>query len=129
MKATEMPVSKHVANFITKLVIIGLICAIVLPNFSMLTINDSLVTALVLALIAYAVGDLFILPAYGNPTATVADAVLSAVVIYIADLVVNGAMTLSALGWILAIGIIALGEWFFHRYLKITPAPVKEDMQ
>lgn len=129
MKVAEIPVSKHVTSFLTKLIIIGLISVIVLPNFSLLTINNSLLIALVLAVIAYAAGDLFILPAYGNVTATIADVVLAAVVIYAADLIIHGAMTLSALGWVLALGVIALGEWFFHRYLKITPEPVKEDRQ
>ncbi|MDD4168894.1 MAG: DUF2512 family protein [Desulfotomaculaceae bacterium] len=129
MESAKIPASKHVTSLLTKFVIIGLISVIVLPYFSMLTINNSLLIALVLAVIAYAVGDLFILPAYGNVTATIADVVLAAVVIYVADLIINGAMTLSALGWVLALGLIALGEWFFHRYLKVTPAPVEEDIQ
>lgn len=132
MKSAEIPVNKHITNFLAKLVVVGLISIIVLPNFSALNTNQSLITALVLSIIAYALGDLFVLPAYGNITATIGDIILAAVVFYAADLMVNGAITLSAAGWLLALGGIALGEWFLHRYLKLSPVPeetVKDDLK
>ncbi|OPX87138.1 MAG: hypothetical protein A4E53_02598 [Pelotomaculum sp. PtaB.Bin104] len=70
--------------------------------------------------------------AYGNITATIGNVILAVVVIYAADTMVNGVLTLDATGWVLALGGIAIGEWLLHRYLKLTPAPdepAKEELK
>ncbi|MFX4261578.1 hypothetical protein ACOBQJ_05185 [Pelotomaculum propionicicum] len=30
-------------------------------------------------------------------------------------------ITLDATGWVLALALLAVGEWFFHRYLAASP--------
>jgi hypothetical protein len=52
--------------------------------------------------------------------------VIAALVIGLADWTVNGAITLSPLGWILTLGALAAGEWFFHRYLQAEPVRMED---
>ena len=118
--------NKQTNALIIKFIMFGLISVVLLPIFSRLTTGQALLTAVVLTLVAYFLGDLGILPRYGNVTATAADAVIAALVIGLADWTVNGAITLTPLGWILVLGALAAGEWFFHRYLQATPEHVEE---
>jgi hypothetical protein len=69
-------------------------------------------------------GDLMVLPRYGNTTATVLDVVLAAVVIGLSDWMINGFVTLTPAGWVLFLGVLAIGEWLFHKYLKTSPVRV-----
>lgn len=116
--------NRHTTALIIKFIMIGLVSIVLLPIFSRLTSSQAIVAALVLTLTAYLFGDLGILPRYGNVTATVADAVIAALIFGLADWTVNGAITLSPLGWILTLGALAVGEWFFHRYLQTEPVRV-----
>ncbi len=118
--------NKHTTALIVKFVVIGLVSVVLLPIFSRLTSGQAILTAIVLTLAAYLFGDLGILPRYGNITAIVADAVIAALIIGLADWTVNGAITLSPLGWILTLGALAVGEWFFHRYLQADPVRIGE---
>lgn len=75
-------------------------------------------------IINYLVGDLFILPKYGNTTASICDGILIAGLAYIVNLLVPTFRTSFAALVIFAI-LIAVGEYFFHQYLlkseKVAP--------
>ncbi len=114
---------QQITALVIKFVIIGVISVIILPMFARITSGQALITALVLTLVAYFAGDIGILPRYGNVTATVANVIIAAVVIGVADWGINGIITLNVTGWVLVLALIAIGEWFFHRYLKTTPVP------
>lgn len=116
--------NKHTTALIVKFIMIGLISVVLLPIFSRMTSGQAIIIAAVLTLTDYLFGDLGILPPYGNVTATVTDAVIAALVIGLADWTVNGVITLSPLGWILTLGALAVGEWFFHRYLQAEPVRI-----
>ncbi len=116
--------NKHLTALVIKFIVIGLISVIILPVFGRFTSGQAVMTALVLTLIAYYFGDLGILPRYGNVTAVIVDAITAALVIGVADWTVNGVITLNATGWILALALLAVAEWFFHRYLAAAPVPV-----
>lgn len=118
--------NRQATALIVKFVIIGLVLVVLLPIFSRLTSGQAILTAAVLTLVAYFAGDLGLLPRYGNITATAADAVIAALIIGLADWTVNAAITLTPLGWVLVLGALAAGEYFFHRYLRAEPAQVKE---
>lgn len=119
--------NRQATALIIKFVIIGLILVILLPIFSQITTGQAILIALVLTLVAYFAGDLGILPRYGNVTATVSDAILAALVIGLADWIINAAITLTPIGWVLTLGALATGEFFFHRYLIAMPAPLKNE--
>lgn len=69
--------------------------------------------------INYLLGDLFVLPKYGNIVASVGDGVLAALVAYIVDLIVPVFAT-SALSLVIFGFLVAIGEYFFHQYLKAS---------
>jgi hypothetical protein len=119
--------NKHLTALVIKFIVIGLVSVIILPIFGRFTSGQAILTALVLTLIAYFFGDLGILPRYGNVTAVIVDVITAALVIGVADWAVNGFITLNATGWILALALLAVGEWFFHRYLSASPVGVTGD--
>ncbi len=112
--------NKHATALAVKFIVIGLISVIILPIFSQITTGQAVGIALVLTLIAYFLADLVIVPRYGNITAVVADVIIAALVIGIADWSVNGVITLSPAGWVLVLAILGVGEWFLHKYLSIS---------
>lgn len=113
--------NKHTTALIIKFILISLVFAVLLPIFGQFTIGQAISTALVLTLISYLLGDLGILPRTDNMTAVISDAIIAAIVIAIADWTVNGIITLNPIGWILTLGLLAVGEWFFHKYIHETP--------
>ncbi len=116
--------NKHLTSLLVKFIMIGLISVIILPLFAQINSGQAILIAVVLTVVAYLLGDLMVLPRYGNTTATVLDAVLAAVVIGLSDWMINGFVTLTPAGWVLFLGILAIGEWFFHKYLKTSPVRV-----
>ncbi len=116
--------NKHITALVIKFIIIGLVSVIVLPMFGRFTSGQAVLTAFVLTMVAYFFGDLYIFRNYGNITAVIADTIVAAVVIGLADWAVNGLITLNATGWVLVLALLAVGEWFFHRYLAASPVRV-----
>jgi len=116
--------NKHLTPLVIKFIVIGLVSVIILPIFGRFTSGQAILTALVLTLVAYFFGDLGVLPRYGNVTAVIVDVITAALVIGVADWAINGLITLNATGWILALALLAVGEWFFHRYLSASPVRV-----
>lgn len=113
--------NRHLTALVIKFIVIGLVSVIVLPIFGQFTSGQAILTALVLTLIAYFFGDLGILPRFGNATAVIVDVITAALVIGLADWAVNGVLTLNVTGWILALVLLAVGEWFFHKYMAASP--------
>ncbi|MFZ5596097.1 MAG: DUF2512 family protein [Bacillota bacterium] len=67
----------------------------------------------------YLLGDLVVLPKYCNLAASAGDGVLAAVTAYVVDLIVL-AFTTSAVSLVLFGVLVAIGEYFFHQYLKAS---------
>ncbi|NLG33147.1 MAG: DUF2512 family protein [Syntrophomonadaceae bacterium] len=78
-----------------------------------------LLAALIGTAVNYLVGDLVVLPAYGNIAASIGDGIMAALVAYIISLVVP-AFAVSWTALILLAVIIAIAEYFFHQYLLTT---------
>lgn len=116
--------NKHLTSLLVKFIMIGLISVIILPLFAQISSGQAILIAVVLTVVAYLLGDLMVLPRYGNTTATVLDVVLAAVVIGLSDWMINGFVTLTPAGWVLFLGVLAKGEWLFHKYLKTSPVRV-----
>jgi len=66
----------------------------------------------------YVVGDLLVLPKFGNIVATVGDGVMAALTAYIIDYLVPTAFQTSFTALILFGVLVAVGEYFFHQYLR-----------
>ncbi|WP_160725341.1 YndM family protein [Bacillus sp. USDA818B3_A] len=116
----------HIKAIIIKLVMITVVLGIILTGIFDGEFSDTLWISVVLTVLAYVIGDLFIFRKAGddsdytkrNITATLADAVLTFVIVYFmgkdifaGDNDMFEAALLSAI-------VVGIGEWFFHRYLN-----------
>lgn len=116
---------KNITNFIIKLAFIFLMLFLLIPIFGKGTWTQTMVTGVFLALFSYILGDLWILPKFGNLMAVLVDFGLAALVVWVMIKVLPQ-FTLTAMGvWVIAL-VLALGEWIFHIYLKATHAPGKK---
>jgi len=75
--------------------------------------------ALGVAGINYLLGDLFVLPAFGNIVAALGDGAMGALTFWIFDMMVIGIDT-SLTTLITFAALVAVGEYFFHNYLFST---------
>lgn len=73
--------------------------------------------AVVATALNYLVGDLFVLPKYGNIIASIGDGIMAALVAYIASLI-SPLFQVTLLALLLFAVLIAVGEYFFHQYLQ-----------
>ena len=113
---------KHITALLIKFVMIALVLEIALNLLTNLTFGDILYIAAVITVLAYIIGDLFILPATNNTVATVADAGLAFVTIYAFNFV-WGVRYISFLDALIAAAVLGLGEWFFHKYVASNVFP------
>lgn len=110
---------KHVINLAIKFFMLAIVLAILLPSFTNVDFNQAMVVAILLTIAAYIIGDMIILPTFGNAVATVADAGLAAIVIWGAQYLLVGYV----MDWTSALitgAVVGVGEYFFHRYLNKT---------
>jgi len=115
---------KNLANLVIKSAIVGILLALLIPVFGRSTWSQTLITVLVLVVIGYLLGDLWILPKLGNVAATIGDFIINALGIW-AMTEALPQFTLSTSGyWIIALALAA-GEWFFHQYLLGSQASEK----
>ncbi len=103
-------------RFIVKLILNGIVVVPLLMYFAGATFMGSMVAALGLSVIAYFIGDQMILRRSNNLVATVADAGLAFVYLW---LVANfTGWNLDATEMLIIVAALGLVEWFFHGYLQ-----------
>lgn len=108
---------RHVVNLAIKLALFAVVLGIILSRTPAYSLGNILWLAVVISLLAYFIGDLWILPSYGNWTAVGADAVLVALSLWI----LPGILGTPPLGFgtILLIAVVlGIGEVYYHRYLQ-----------
>jgi hypothetical protein len=98
-------------KFLLKLVLNGIIAIPLLLWFSDATFLEAAVSAVILCVIAYAIGDRFILPATNNTVATIADFGLTYVYFWVVGSFLFWNLTLGEVFWI-ALGIAVVEIWF-----------------
>jgi len=110
---------EHVRVLIIKVLMIGVITVAVLSLFRGLSPASSIWLAIVITAVAYLIGDLLILPAYGNLSASISDGIIAFLVTWLTPFVATG-MDIT-FGTALTVGVlVGIGEWFFHKYVKRT---------
>ncbi len=99
-----------------KLALTFIFAAIAFYLFGNNNISWVFIIALLATVINYFVGDLFVLPRYGNLVASAGDGIMGGLVAYIVDIA-----SIEFVAGFTSIAIfaltIAVGEYFFHQYL------------
>ncbi len=115
---------KNLTNLVLKTAMTFLLLILLIPVFGRSTWTQTLITGLVLVLVSYIVGDLWVLPKFGNLPAILVDFGTFVLGIWaMAEALPQFILTTSGY-WIIALALTA-GEWFFHQYLLATKAPQK----
>ncbi|MGE0911806.1 DUF2512 family protein [Bacillus atrophaeus] len=83
------------------------------------TFGDTLLMTIVLGVVSYLLGDLYVLPKWNNMIATLADFGLAFLVVWLMGMPLSmglspGTLALAAL---FAAIVMAIGEYFFHFYM------------
>ncbi|MDQ0216224.1 hypothetical protein J2S13_002664 [Oikeobacillus pervagus] len=108
---------QHLKALLTKFIVWTIALWFILGVFFNVDFGDIVTISIILTLVSYAVGDLWILRRFGNATATVADFVLA----YIGIWLIGGAIIEEniSLGWASFISavVLAVAEIFIHRYM------------
>ncbi|MDN7246281.1 YndM family protein [Planococcus shenhongbingii] len=141
----------HVKALIMKFIMIAVVLLVILTGIYDVEFEKTLLISLVLTLIAYVLGDLMIFRKTGdgasnkqtgnnhaaghdrhedhkkrNMMATIADIVLSFLVIWLlGDALIENAEDIIQAALISAL-VIGAGEWFFHKYLDKNVFPEKD---
>lgn len=116
---------KHLKALIIKFVMSAVVLGIVLTGIYNYNFSESMLISLVLTVVAYALGDLLVYRNAAddsdykkrNTVATISDLILSFLVIWIMGASLLGNTSTIIQGSIISAIVIALGEWFFHKYL------------
>ena len=116
---------KNLTNLVLKTAMNLILLLLLIPVFGRSTWTQTLITGLVLIVISYIVGDLWVLPKFGNIAAVIADFVVFVLGIWAMTEALPQFVMNSSGYWGIALALAA-GEWFFHQYLLATKAPQKE---
>ncbi|PRS06330.1 hypothetical protein C6W22_16100 [Bacillus atrophaeus] len=83
------------------------------------TFGDTLLMTIVLGVVSYLLGDLYILPKWNNMIATVADFGLAFLVVWLMGMPLSMGLSpgMLALAALFAAIVMAIGEYFFHFYM------------
>ncbi|RXZ83195.1 DUF2512 family protein [Paenibacillaceae bacterium] len=102
-------------KFVLKWLINGVIVVAMLMFYADVSFINAAITGTVLTLITYYVGDQLILRSTNNSVATISDAVMSFLILW---------LSAKEMGWTLNIGeilimtaILCIAEWFLHRHV------------
>ncbi|KAB7707217.1 DUF2512 family protein [Bacillus aerolatus] len=108
---------EHTKALLIKFVMCTAAVWVILGLFYGVDFGEVLTISILLTIAAYIIGDLFILPRFGNVAATIADFGLAYFGIWIfGSMIINENISL---GWasFWTAGVIAIAEIFFHNYL------------
>lgn len=108
---------KHLPALLVKLAFVLVLTAVVLMPMEGATFSQVIGVSLVLTLALYAVGDMVILPAWGNMAAVIADAVVTLFVVWLAPYY-TGLARVSFLSAVATAVLIGIAEYFFHNWLQ-----------
>ncbi|MDS9999068.1 DUF2512 family protein [Bacillus atrophaeus] len=83
------------------------------------TFGDTLLMTIVLGVVSYLLGDLYVLPKWNNMIATVADFGLAFFVVWLMGMPLSMGLSpgMLALAALFAAIVMAIGEYFFHFYM------------
>lgn len=107
---------RHIIALLIKFAMIAIALEVVLSMVTTLTFTDILYIAATVTILAYIVGDIFVLSMTNNTIATIADVGLTLVTIYAFNYAWN-ISRISLTDSLIAAVVVGVGEWFFHKYV------------
>lgn len=108
---------EHLRSLVIKFVMMTAMLAVVFGFLYGVSFGDILTISFILTITAYLVGDLLILPRFGNTAATIADFGLAYLGAWmIGAMIIEEPIRLGTASFLSA-ALIAIGEVFFHRYV------------
>ncbi|KIO65846.1 hypothetical protein B4064_2415 [Caldibacillus thermoamylovorans] len=108
---------EHLRSLVIKFVMITAMLAVVFGFLYGVSFGDILTISFILTITAYLVGDLLILPRFGNTAATIADFGLAYLGAWmIGAMIIEEPIRMGTASFLSAV-LIAIGEVFFHRYV------------
>lgn len=109
---------EHIKALVIKFVLFTIVLFVVFGLFYAVDFGDVLGLSLLATAIAYVLGDLIILPRYGNLTATIGDFIIAFLTIWLfgAAFIENAVPIVGAA--LIAAAILACGEYFYHSYIR-----------
>jgi hypothetical protein len=117
---------EHIRPLIIKYIYTAAITIIFLTYLLVpsVSLGSSMIIALFITLVLYFAGDRFLLPRFGTLAAAIANFVIAAVVLSLANAFVREPL---GTGVILATAaVIGVAEWFFFRYARTEVSPAAE---
>jgi hypothetical protein len=117
---------EHIRPLIIKYIYIAAITIIFLTFLLVPSVNlgTSMIIALFVTLVLYFAGDRYLLPRFGTLAAAIANFVIAAVVLSLANAFVREPL---GTGVILATAaVIGVAEWFYFRYARAEVSPALE---
>lgn len=116
----QVPVSKHIVNVAIKFLIFTVVLSFLLPTMSAAanryTFGGVIWVAAFLTVLAYVVGDLWVLPNFGNWVAVGADAGLVILGLWMLPGIL-GTPPVTFTTMVMAALLLGVAEFYFHRYL------------
>ncbi|GAA4721899.1 DUF2512 family protein [Brevibacillus fulvus] len=112
------------SKFLIKVLFNGIILVPFLIWFTEAGWLSSIVTSIGLSIIAYLIGDQLILRKTNNVVATIADAVLAAVYLWVVAAYMDWSLSFGEL--LFTVIVLGVVEFVFHRYLGVLDKDMKQ---
>jgi hypothetical protein len=116
---------RHITALGIKIIMIGAVLFVVMNMMNNYPIGGTFSLALLVAGLAYLIGDLGVLPFSNNTVATISDIGLSLLTIWVIGPFLVGAYIPFSIALVSSLAI-GLGEWFFHKFVFNNVLPRKD---
>jgi hypothetical protein len=107
-----------VKALIIKFIMVTAILWLILGGMFEVSIENIFIISILLTGVSYVVGDLYVLPKFGNTAATIADFGLAFAGIWVLGSLLFEQTDDLAGAALISAAVVAIGELFFHRYMK-----------
>lgn len=104
-------------SIVIKFLMVTVVLELVLPRITPLGYQDILLISAAVTLLAYVIGDLFILDKTNNTIATICDFGLATATIYMFNYFPRLAGTIDLFDALIGSAVLAIGEVLFHIYM------------
>lgn len=108
---------KHIVALILKFIVVLVLLEITLSLLTALTVSQILVISLAVTLVSYVVIDMLVLAFSNNIVATLCEAILTFLTIYLFSYWI-GLHFITVGATVVSTVVLAAAEWFFHKYME-----------